>query len=97
MDLILLHLLCQQTENLVFWVLFFFLTILFIYLTAQAGGEWQAEGDGKAGSPLSKTPDACSMPGPWDQDLSGRHTLNLTATQAPWVLYFSNMHFLCLK
>ena len=40
--------------------LYFFFKILFIYLTerAQSGwGEWQAEGEGEAGSPLSREPD----------------------------------------
>jgi len=35
-----------------------------------------AEGEGEAGSPLSREPDVPRIPGSWDHDLIQRQTLN---------------------
>ena len=63
-----------------------FLRFLFFYLRqrekAQAGRE--AEGEGEADSVLSREPNAGSIPGPQDHDLSQRQTLNwLSHPDAP--------------
>jgi len=39
-------------------------------------GRGGGEGEREAGSPLSREPDAASIPGSWDHDLSRRQLLN---------------------
>ena len=39
-------------------------------------GEQQAKGEGEAGSPWSREPNAGLDPGPWDHDPSRREMLN---------------------
>ena len=63
--------------------------ILFIYLTEREREhkqEWQAEGEGKAGS---LTWD--SIPGPWDHDLSQKQLLNWQSPSG--TLYNKNQVF----
>ena len=64
----------------IFIYLFIFKKILFIYLTerdtAREGTQAGGVGGGEAGFPLSREPDAGSVPGPQDHDLSRRQTLN---------------------
>ena len=70
-----------------------FCKILCIYLTEREKereqGEWQAEGEEEADSPLSKEPDVGPYPRPWDNNLSGRLTLNRLRPQEPLVCCFA--------
>jgi len=58
----------------------FFLKILFIYLTerdtAREGTQAGGVGEGEAGFPLSREPNAGLDPRTWDHDLSRRQKLN---------------------
>ena len=47
---------CLELGTPLTFILFFF-RILFIYLTEHKQAEWQVEGEGEAGSPISREPD----------------------------------------
>ena len=88
-----LEVLAQLNHFLTLWLLSFFFN--FIHSFDRGGGhkeeEWQAEGEGDAGSPLSREMMEGSNPGPQDQDLSPRQAPNrLSHPGALWL--FSDGH-----
>ena len=74
-------------------VINFLWKILFIWERERAlsRGEWQAEREGEAHSPLSRKPDVGLNPKTQDQDLGWRYSTNW-ATQAPYFHHLLNAH-----
>ena len=76
---------CKSTmsQSSLVQLTFFFFDDLY-YLRESIQGEWEAD------SPVIRKPDADSIPGPWDHDLSWRQTLNwLSHSGTPSVNIFS--------